>query len=99
MDWLPPAQTQPGLGIQPATQVCALDRKPNPKPFGPQAHVLIAKPNWPGQENSLKATSYILKNHPQNTIQYEAIFIPTLEIKVKTVFTDREKKKNHRTSQ
>lgn len=37
-----------GLGIEPATQVRALDRESHLPPFGPCADALTTERNWPG---------------------------------------------------
>lgn len=45
---LPPA-SWPGLGIEPAIQVCALDLESNQRPFGAQPGALTTKHHEPGQ--------------------------------------------------
>lgn len=52
-DWLPPACSPLGRGIEPATKCSWLGIEPGP--FGPQDETLFAEPTWPGH----KAFSHI----------------------------------------
>lgn len=44
------SQTHPdwGWGIEPAIQLCSLDRESSPRPLGVLADTLTTEPPWPG---------------------------------------------------